>query len=201
MDPETPRELERRRQILDAAKKVFADQGFDKARMDDIVSESGLSKGALYWYYKSKNDIIHALIDWVFTHEMAEAADLIEAPGTATQRLRTFVQMMMREYRRFEKMLPLAYEFLALASRNKTVRSSLVGYFIRYCNVLEQLIVQGIERGEFIECAAETVALSIIAMYEGIELLWFLDPNLVDWEKTGEAPLDLVLNGLLKEPL
>ena len=48
----------RKNQILDAAMTVFARSGFHEARMDDIVQESGLSKGTLYWYFKSKEEII-----------------------------------------------------------------------------------------------------------------------------------------------
>ncbi len=71
MSSQTDLEQERRKQILDAAEKVFTQRGFNKARMDDIVAESGLSKGALYWYYKSKDEIILALMDRFFAGEYA----------------------------------------------------------------------------------------------------------------------------------
>lgn len=54
--------LERRRQqILDAAQLCFARRGFHETSMQDIFTESGLSAGAVYRYFKSKNDIIAAL--------------------------------------------------------------------------------------------------------------------------------------------
>ena len=43
--------------------KVFTKKGFASARMDDIVTESGLSKGAIYHHYAGKKDIILALIE------------------------------------------------------------------------------------------------------------------------------------------
>lgn len=49
---------ERKTQILTAATKMFTEHGFAEARMDDIAVESGLSKGALYWYFESKDAII-----------------------------------------------------------------------------------------------------------------------------------------------
>jgi len=48
---------ERRSQILEAALRCFAHQGYHQTTMDDIVEESGLSKGTLYWYYESKKEI------------------------------------------------------------------------------------------------------------------------------------------------
>jgi len=56
MSPRPDVSEERKNQILDAAGKVFARLGFQKTRMDDIVEESGLSKGTLYWYFKSKDE-------------------------------------------------------------------------------------------------------------------------------------------------
>ncbi|MFE3192766.1 TetR/AcrR family transcriptional regulator [Nocardia sp. NPDC059240] len=54
--------LERRRQqILDAAQTCFARKGLHATTMQDVFAESGLSAGAVYRYFKSKNDIIEAL--------------------------------------------------------------------------------------------------------------------------------------------
>src|SRR2546429_6156000 len=77
----------RRNQILDAATKVFVRQGFQHARMDDIVEGSGLSKGTLYWYFKSKEDIINAILHSLFTGELANLENLLEVKGTASERL------------------------------------------------------------------------------------------------------------------
>ncbi|HET7081061.1 MAG TPA: helix-turn-helix domain-containing protein, partial [Chloroflexia bacterium] len=57
MSPRPDVSEERKNQILDAAAAVFSRLGFHEARMDDIVRESGLSKGTLYWYFTSKDAI------------------------------------------------------------------------------------------------------------------------------------------------
>ena len=46
----------RKEQIMNAAQSVIIQKGFDQSRMDDIVDKAQLSKGAIYWYYKSKNN-------------------------------------------------------------------------------------------------------------------------------------------------
>ena len=74
---------ERKDQILDAATDVFAEKGFNEARMDDIVEESGLSKGTLYWYFKSKDEIILSIFERIFAREFAELENLVNAEGTA----------------------------------------------------------------------------------------------------------------------
>ncbi|MCK5054760.1 MAG: TetR/AcrR family transcriptional regulator [Anaerolineales bacterium] len=199
MNPQTDLKQERRKQILDAAEKVFTKRGLDKARMDDIVHESGLSKGALYWYFKSKDAIIRALLDRVFINEMRGAEELIHTQGSSSERLRTFVANAVQEYKRFENMLPLAYEFVALAARSKVIREAIVGYFKRYTAILAEIIQQGIESGEFQPCDPERTAISVIAMYEGMAMLWFIERDLVDWDRMGAAPLETILAGLTVE--
>lgn len=189
----------RRRQILDAAEKVFAERGIDKARMDDIVAEAGLSKGALYWYFKNKEALIQALLDRVFISELADAAALVDLAGPASERLRRFVAYAVQEYKRFEKLLPLAYEFVALAARSKMVRKVVVGYFERYTGILSEIIQQGVDRGEFRPCDPEMVAKSLIGMYEGIAMLWFIEPGLIDWDEMEHKPIELLLSGLCRE--
>ena len=67
MSPRPDVSKERKQQILDAAEDVFTRKGLDNARMDDIAKRTGLSKGSLYWYFKSKDDLIIAILDRVRT--------------------------------------------------------------------------------------------------------------------------------------
>ena len=66
MSPKPDVSDERKYQILNAAEQVFTKKGLDLARMDDIAEETGLSKGTLYLYFKSKDDLIIAILDRIF---------------------------------------------------------------------------------------------------------------------------------------
>lgn len=60
----TPKVVEdRREQILDAAVRVFADKGFDKATNKDIASEAGITPGLIYHYFKNKEDLLRAILE------------------------------------------------------------------------------------------------------------------------------------------
>ena len=59
----------RKDQILRAALAVIIKNGYERSRMDDVVQESQLSKGAIYWYYKSKKDMYLDLVNfWVLRY-------------------------------------------------------------------------------------------------------------------------------------
>lgn len=83
--------LERRRQqILDAAQLCFARKGFHETSMQDVFTESGLSAGAVYRYFTSKNEIIAALVVTTMTPLRARLAEIIrsETPPTPAEAVR-----------------------------------------------------------------------------------------------------------------
>lgn len=77
--------LERRRQqILDAARLCFARKGFHDSSMQDVFAESGLSAGAVYRYFKSKDDIIAALATQTMIELRGTMAEAISAEPLPT---------------------------------------------------------------------------------------------------------------------
>src|SRR6476646_7494019 len=67
-------EQEVRERIVRAATRVFSERGFHRATMQDIVRASGLSVGAIYTYFKSKDELILAGCDLITDQEMTELA-------------------------------------------------------------------------------------------------------------------------------
>ena len=58
---------ERRKEILDAAEQLFAAKGYDKTSTNDILEKVGIARGTLYYHFKSKEDILDAVIDRNFS--------------------------------------------------------------------------------------------------------------------------------------
>jgi AcrR family transcriptional regulator len=198
MSPRPDVSEERRNQILEAAMAVFARQGFDQARMDDIAQEVGLSKGALYLYFKSKDAIISAILQFFFSRAMKKLQGFLESeePPSVREQLLRLNQYYIAEMKWMVSLLPLSFEFYAVAARQKAVRQFLKQYFKDYREVLTALVQRGIDRGEFRPMQAERVAIAIAALYEGLALLWMVDPDATQWEQTGEGSLLLLLDGL-----
>jgi hypothetical protein len=80
------------------------------------------------------------------------------------------------------------------------VRQFLKEYFAAYRVPLAALIRQGIARGEFRDMDADLAALTFIALYEGLTLLWAVDPQSMAVETTPEAAVRLLLEGLDARP-
>lgn len=67
---------ERKNEILDVAEKLFAAKGFDNTSTTDILEEVGIARGTLYYHFKSKEDILDAMIGRMTDRLMAEAAKI-----------------------------------------------------------------------------------------------------------------------------
>ncbi|WP_182086808.1 TetR/AcrR family transcriptional regulator [Aureimonas sp. ME7] len=80
----------KRRQILDGARRIFVELGFDAASMNDVVREAGVSKSTLYVYFRSKEDLFRALIEAERELYMAEMEALLTDPEAPEHTLRTY---------------------------------------------------------------------------------------------------------------
>jgi AcrR family transcriptional regulator len=198
MSPRPDVSEERKSQILQAAIAVFARRGFHQARMEDIADEAGLSKAALYLYYKSKDTVIAALLKFFFAQETQRLRKLVAAEGdeTVSTLLVSMTERLAADLQWLARLIPVAFEFYAIAARQKDVRQFLKEYFQDYRELLAVLIQRGIERGEFRQVDASAVAITLCALYEGLVLLWMVDSQTVRFEQEGKAAVEMVLAGI-----
>ncbi len=198
MSPRPDVSEERKNQILEAAVSVFARLGFQQTRMDDIAHEVGLSKGALYLYYKSKDAIIASLLKYFFAQEFKHLHSFVEAgqQGSSREQLLLLSRHYASVMTWMAKFMPIAFEFYAVAGRDKEVRQFLKDYFQDYRLLLASLIQRGIDRREFRPVDAEAIATTLTALYEGLALLYFVDPQAVQWAEQAETSTRLLLEGI-----
>jgi TetR/AcrR family fatty acid metabolism transcriptional regulator len=197
MAPRPDVSQERKNQILDAAQRIFAQQGFAAARIDDIVAEAGLSKGGVYWYFESKDAIVLALMERFFSGTMdSEVARLLAAPDPARTRLLALMRTAAQAGIEMAPLLPVVYEYYATAMRHDEVQAFFKRYFEAYRAALGEFVAQGVAAGEFHPVAPESVAISLIALIEGLMLVWSVDPSAYDLAAQAESALGLFLDGL-----
>ena len=86
--PQRAASEETRRQILDTALALFRERGFEETTLRDIASRAGLSLGAAYYYFRSKEAIVGAYYDYVQQEHQARARDAFAKGGGLRDRLR-----------------------------------------------------------------------------------------------------------------
>ncbi|KRA30954.1 MULTISPECIES: TetR/AcrR family transcriptional regulator [unclassified Nocardioides] len=88
-----------RERILDAAAAVFARLGYDKARMDDVVEASGMTKGSVYFHFTSKESLAVAVLTEKHAHWLDQVRARLAATPSGTERLEALLPAMVGLHR------------------------------------------------------------------------------------------------------
>lgn len=178
---ETKRE-ERRQQILDAALRCFSRDGFHATTTADIVRESGLSQGALYLYFATKDDIVVALADDRHEGEVFLNA-LAKSEQDPVQGLMLLVELYGRgvdDPRRAE-MRRVGIQGWSEALRNPRIHASVVEGLSAVRAAIAELIARGQATGQIRpEIEPDAAARTMIATFQGLVLqfAWGEEMNL-----------------------
>jgi hypothetical protein len=123
-----------------------------------------------------------------------EQVDLSDS--SATDAMWKMVDHAAKDVKIMFRLIPLTFEFLGMAFRNKFVQKAFKTYLDRYMEVLVPIVQHGIDTGEFRQTDANDVAIAVGAMMEGTILLWVYDRSLVDLEKHIHSGMKLLLEGI-----
>ncbi len=191
-------ELQRKEQILDAALNVIVQNGYHQSRMDDIVSTSGLSKGAIYWYYKSKKDVYLDLVNhWVIRYSNS----LLELPQEDISAGKQLKNMFHTFFDQFEKdpiVFKALLEFWSLAGRDNDFNLKLEKVTHNFIQYIESIIQKGVDSGEFKDVNAKIASLSIMVVIEGISWFTLFEKNGVSAKEYTDTVTEFILSGLAK---
>ena len=190
------RSEETRARIVESAIKLFSNRGYNAASVDDICEEAGISKGAFYHHFESKQALFLALLDgWLQAIDNAVEASKDKTAAEA------FMQMTEAFPYIFETAgegLPMLLEFWLQASRDKKVWEASIAPYRRYHKYFTSLIKKGVDEGSFVEVNPELASRMIVSTAMGLLLQSLLDPKGAKWEKVARDSTTLLLNSLLK---
>src|SRR3954454_16947033 len=161
--------------LLRAAAATFAERGYEAATMDEIAERVGLSKGALYYRYKTKEDLFLALVDERCAAYVAQL-DSAASPGAGWNALSEQFLAVLRE----GSWPRLFFEFVSYAARNARARRRLVTRTRALRGAFERAVARQAELARTeLPIPAADVALAITALGNGLALERLADPSSV----------------------
>lgn len=194
LKPET--QQARRERILDAAELCFARAGFHRCTMQDICKEAGVSPGALYVYFASKEDLIAGIVERDRAKFASELKDLSDAPDLISALAKLGERYTMEEPHHKGV---LHIEIGSEATRNPAVRAtfSSVDDFCR--KAFEQVFARALDEGK-IKPDVDLRTLSEVLQVIGDGLFWrrAVDP---DFDAYKVMPVLMQIMGMLLNPV
>jgi AcrR family transcriptional regulator len=189
---------EGRDELLAAALRVFARRGYGQAGVDEIAAEAGYSKGALYWHFSGKEDLLLALLEERIDAPMRERVALLEsAPperDMAVEGSREFARQLSKE----RDAVLLEREYWTLALRDPELRAR----YAERQTELRRSLARALEaRARHLgtpelTMPAEDVARIVMSIFGGLAVDELVEPGSVSPELLGET-LALVYAGLV----
>ena len=135
---------ERKNEILDTAERLFHTKGYEKTTINDILKEVNIAKGTFYYYFKSKEEVMDALIERVSLIAMEKVQKVAETEGMDPQEkmLHMFLAMRM-EGPGEEQMLDDLHR-----PENALMHQKLLNYIVvNIAPLLAQVVKQGVDQG------------------------------------------------------
>jgi AcrR family transcriptional regulator len=187
-----------RRELLLSAREIFARDGFEHARLEDIASNIGKTRGALYDNFRNKEDVFYAIFEQDIERDREELALLLSAATSVEKRIQALVNYLVGVSRDRERML-LNLEFKLYAIRHPRKRQRLANLHDAMClqvsipelsHLLQQLGRHS-PRAKRIDC------LAISGILDGLVLSHLFDPKGLDGHEL-ERSLKVCLSEILQ---
>lgn len=195
---------ERRREetyqgILDAAYQVFARRGYDAATVDEIAAECGVSKGALYHHFASKEELFATLIRARYERpaRRAVAAWPAEPSFDLAQLVGAGLRAVWDDVRRDPTWHRLLDEARVQAGRNETVAEIMAATQRWNYDTIAKVLRQGQERGNVRrDLDVESMVVVMTAIFDGAVSAYLVNERAFDVERFLDAAVDAIVRML-----
>ena len=182
--------------ILQAAEHLFAVHGYEATSVSMICDDAGVSKGAFYHHYETKQSIFLELMQrWL--RGLDEQLNLIdESTEDVQEGLLSMGEIIGQVLDVGGPQLPIFLEFWSRAIRDPDVWEATVEPFQRYRDFFAALVQRGIDEGSLRDLSPHNTARVLIALAVGMLVQGLLDQGGEDWQDITQEALELLLHGI-----
>lgn len=180
--------------ILEAAADVFAECGFERAKVDDIAERAGVAKGTIYYHFQGKDELFCALIADLMQRLIARWEQAVATAPDPVERLRGRVEALSRfllANRRFAVML------LTEAWGNEARQQVFRAHLRELIRVLERVLREGVQAGVFAVRDTDTAAAGLFGAVSVAVLHAVLAGDAVDEDRIVGQIVDQALQGVM----
>ncbi len=166
--PQRRRRQETRARLLEAATRVLARSGFERATLDEIVREAGFSKGAFYVHFESKDDLFWAMLEERISHQQDAFRSAVDYSKSMDYNVRMILSAVFGLLGDDALWGSLFMEFHAHAARNEQVRRRLGAMYEGWRQLIVDILSVSRETGRMRSDAdLELMATVLVATVEG----------------------------------
>jgi TetR/AcrR family transcriptional regulator len=191
---------ERREQIIQAVLDLAAEQGVKQLTTQAIADRVGIAQPTVFRHFKTRDAILHAVMENVGTAMLAVATAVLAGRGPADQRLRQLLQRQL-EFISRRRGVPRVLFSERLHHEDPELKAVVRRVMDSYSGKIADLVVAGQAEGRFrAQLEPRETAFMIVALIQGLVMRWSISDFTLDLEAQGEAVWRLLAPTLLSEP-
>ena len=173
---------ERKKEILDVAEELFTAKGYESTSTTDILERVGIARGTLYYHFKSKEEILDALIDRIIQGMVSNIRLALSDKSTALQKLISFVGAMKVDSAIGKEITDYAHK-PQNALMHQKIQSSLLEVLTPIAaEIIKEGIKEGIVSTNYPEEAAEMLLIYSSAVFDDMN-----EMTPIEWKRKAEG--------------
>ena len=186
---------ETRSSILDAAVRVFAVKGVGRASLDDIAREAGVTRGAIYWHFANKADLLNTLWDQVlqFYAPLAQASEAPDEPDPLGKMKELYLSFFsgMVEDQRLQQLFRLLFDDSDRSKETVAIRHRHAQIRLERLQGLQATLDNAKQKGQLPpDLDVRLGAISVLIFIYGLTANWIMTPDMFDIRNEGQQFID-----------
>jgi AcrR family transcriptional regulator len=164
---------DRKEEIFEAAVQCFNQKGYYETAIDTIAATAQISKGGIYYHFKSKKDLFLELFNYrvnrYFNYLKTYTADI----DNPEERLRVFINKASYIQKENTDFFKFCIEFLSMGVRDPEIRTMMTAFYQESVGTFKSYVEEGIRMGIFKPHDAEKTALAVYFLFMGVFFTYF----------------------------
>jgi TetR/AcrR family acrAB operon transcriptional repressor len=186
--------------VLSAARSLFVSQGYEYTSMSQIAKAAGLTKGAIYFYFKDKAELLDQLLDESNIHAFEHVIQSVEPKmHDPVKSIIAFVNSVAQlGVTSMDHLLLPVIMAIEFSGSESDVERKIQNMYAKWATLLENIIISGQKTGQFHrDLDVKTTAITLIGLVEGLLLQWYRLHDTIDGATLAKTARQITLNALL----
>ncbi len=168
---------QRREALVKAGYAEILEKGIQGLTIDSMVARAGSSKGGALYYFGTKEDLLHGILDWLLRQVDRTLEEVVRSPEPPRGRLAAELEVLFHSVDVNRKLYLVLFDFVTLGARWERFRSVFATFF-ENCRKRDMAIVEeGVKQRQFRRVNPGDAASTIRALVDGYCLQWLMEPK------------------------
>jgi AcrR family transcriptional regulator len=192
------RSEETRNHILETATQLFSKNGYDATGVAEICLAAGVSKGAFYHHFPTKQAVFMELLNSYLNGIDSGFAHMRQEDKNVPQTILQMAGLVGSIFQTAGVHLSIFLEFWTQANHDPLIWETAIAPYRRYQSYFASLIQEGIDEDSIQPVDAQLAARVLVSLAVGMLMQSLFDPQIPDWHTEARQSMELLMNGLAR---